>query len=446
MKLVVRGGPLLVALPVASTKSPTIALLFCAVPLLCLAGPVQGQSSSALLRPEIPPDYDRGRNVSVMERPRPDFAPLGIRSGSLLAFPALEIGATTASNVYLSPGPDIRDSFFTIQPSIGLHSDLARHAWTATGRAAFRRYANETALDRNEWEFRSTGRIDIDGYHRAFVQAEAATLSEDPFTSALTPSAAALSVYSRIGGELRFDRQIGRSRLSLSANAARLRFSEIDDQSQKDRNRRTLGAVARAEWALSPGVSLFGQASVTDTDYQMPVRLDLQPNLDSISWRLLGGINMDISGVARGTVGVGYSRRNYSSSEYDDVSGLSIEAELTYFLSASTNIRLNAERRIEDAALADNLAYMNSGVTLGVDQDIGERLIVTGSAGYWKQDFFASTDSNESYRFTARAKFLATRNLWLRLEGAHASRQSFGSAPLPSINETSANITLGVQL
>src|SRR5947207_5799867 len=69
----------------------------CALPTAAAAQ----SDGSVLVDTAIPDNFDRDRNVSVLERPHPDYDPLDIRLGGFIFAPHVEMGAGATNNVYL---------------------------------------------------------------------------------------------------------------------------------------------------------------------------------------------------------------------------------------------------------------------------------------------------------------------------------------------------------
>ena len=409
------------------------------------------QSALPVIQPTIPPDYNQDRNVSVLEQPRPDYDALGIRLGAFLAYPSLDLSVAASDNVYLAPSNKTSDGFAIVQPAIIATSDWSRHQVRLSASGAFRRYFDQVPLNRNEYDVRSLGRLHIGDYSSATVEGQISRLREEPFPSQLHATLDTLSSYQRTYVTARAERQAGRFRLIGAVDRTGYTFSPIhftDDtrQSQVDRNRDITSVAGQVEYARSPGAVFFAQATFSRSDYRRNLLLSGGPNRDSDSERIIGGLNLDLPGLIRGTVGLGYSRRDFSSAMYRTVSGFSAQVELTYFVSRLTNLRLAAHRVIDDSAFADNSAFFDTQVGLGVDHELRRNIIVGANANYGWQNYFDSPLGYKVYRIDANAQYLLSRRLRLRLEGGYGRRDRTGSGLKQVYDEASGRLTLGLQI
>ena len=48
-------------------------------------------------------DFDRGQNVAVLDRPRPDYQAMGIHAGGFMVYPSMAVAAAYDDNVYALP-------------------------------------------------------------------------------------------------------------------------------------------------------------------------------------------------------------------------------------------------------------------------------------------------------------------------------------------------------
>jgi hypothetical protein len=383
---------------------------------------------STVVRPVVAADYNQDRNVSVEERARPDYDALGIRSGGMLILPRLDLGTVVADNVYASPTDRTGDVYFVAAPSVSARSDWSRHALQLSAGGAFRRYANQPVLNREEWNLRALGRLDILDSMSLTGEGQAALIREEPFSSQLSAPLAALSTYRRDFLSTKFERQVGRTRLIATADYTDLRFRPLEFrngviQSQADRNRQIVNVQGQGEYALSPGFVVFGQGTYTDINYDRTL-LNGNPNRDSGGWRAQAGFNADISAFFRGTLAVGYAQRNYKSPIYANVGGLSAQGELTYFLSRNTDITLELHRQLDDAVIVGNGAFFDSAVALRVNHELFSNVLLEGNVAYQNQDYANSNLSYDIVRVGGHADYLINNRFRVRFSTDYGYRTS----------------------
>lgn len=414
-------------------------------------GRASAQTAFPVIQPTIPYTYDQDRNVSVIEQPRPDYDALGTRLGAFLAYARLDLGVAASDNVYISPANKKSDGFVVASPAISATSDWSRHQLRLSANGAFRRYFEQAQLNRNEYDLRSLGRLDIGDYGNLTGEAQLSRLREEPFTSQLDAPLATLSSYQRTYATARGERQVGRTRLILAADLTNydfspIRFADGSRQSQVDRDRKIVTVAGQVEYARTPGAVAFAQLLYSKSDYDRSLLLSGAANRDSSSQRGIVGLNLDLPGLVRGTVGVGYSRRDFDSAVYRTVSGLSLQAELTYFYSALTNFRLAAHRVIDDSAIADNSAFFDTQFSVAADHELRRNVILGTTARYGIQNYFDSPLRYKIYRIDGNVLYLLSRNLRLRLDAGYGKRDRVGVGTKQNFDEATGRLTLGLQI
>ena len=95
--------------------------------LLAPAAASAQQSGEPLLDTTLPPTYDRGRNVSVMDRERPELDPIGIHLGGFTALPSVQFGLGETDNALLTQTERKHDGFVTVKPRVLVRSNWSVH-------------------------------------------------------------------------------------------------------------------------------------------------------------------------------------------------------------------------------------------------------------------------------------------------------------------------------
>ncbi|MDX3909290.1 MAG: outer membrane beta-barrel protein [Sphingobium sp.] len=405
--------------------------------------------ASPLIPATLPDGFDKGRNVSVTERPRPDYDPLGVNLGSFMLFPKVETGVGLTSNVFLTNGNEESDGFAVFNPSVRARSEWDRHQVQLNASGAFRRFFDNSIRNEDAFNLGALGRLDIGDALAVTGEAQYTQQFETPITGDVDSSLAVLSQYERDFLSLRAQYGVGQGRLILAVDRSHFAFDPIRlptgtviDQENRDR---TLSRVtAQAEYALTPSVSFYGQANYGDTNYDTQLSPGIA-NRDSDSYRFIVGSNFDLSALVRGTIGAGYARRNYDSALYKDVSGLSVEAKVEYFPTELTTFGLGLRRVIEDSNIGDTNAYFDNRATARVDHELLRNLILNAIAEYAQQDFISSTRKTTFYRGSAGARYFINRLLGLQLQLSYIKRDTTGDNLGQQFNEFRGQLTLVAQ-
>lgn len=375
----------------------------------------QASNSTTLIQPVISPDFRRDRNVSVLERPHPDFDPLGYRLGSFLINPALTVSPGFTSNVYADNANKKSDVFLITQPSLSLTSDWNVHRLRLVASGDIRRYAKATVRNQNGWSASAIGRLDVSQDLVIDLAGEAGRRFESPFADDVVANTTNVSSYLQTMLNARATYKMGRTRFVTGLERSTFEFNSVDfiDQPSRDQGfrDRTMDRITGiADFALSPSLSLYAELIYDRNDYDT-LLANGNANRDSNGYAIIGGTNFDLAGLMRGSVGVGYSRRDYKSELYPDAKGLSVEAEVEFFPSPITTVGITARRQIQDAALGSTGAYSDNRLGVRIDHELLENLIVSTSADVARRDYFESTQYTDVLSVATEARFQMTRGL-----------------------------------
>lgn len=407
-----------------------VLLTACGLAAAALPGTAAAQDDSILIEPTLPAeyDYDRGRNISVMQRPRPDYDALGIRAGSFLITPRVDLGIGFNDNVFLSESDGVGDTYAIVQPSVRVNSDWSRHQLSGTASGAFNRYFNHPNRNEDNWNVGGLGRLDVTGAVRVTAEVQAGNRFETPFSDSAGAEPATVSNYDYSLISLRGEYHLDRGRFAIAYNRRRFDFNDVDlgglgvfDQSR--RSRTIDGVVGQAERALTPITSVYGQLSYAHTRYDTLLAPGI-PNRDSDGYRIVGGLNFDLPAFLRGTVAAGYTWRNYENAGFRNVGGLSVDARVEYFPTQMTTFTLRARRLIQDSSIAVDTAYFDNRLSLNVDHELLTNLILSAGGDFGLQNYIDSPTDIKLYRLNGRARYMMSRQIWANLGVAYSHRST----------------------
>jgi hypothetical protein len=124
-------------------------------------------------------------------------------------------------------------------------------------------------------------------------------------------------------------------------------------------------------------------------------------------------------GGIRGTIGVGYSIRNYDSPLYSTVSGLSGEAQIETFPTGRLTLSSTARRAIEEIASGTLRPSFNTRANFQVDYEVLRNLLINATAGYTHQP-----RNGDTYQTGVGGRYLLSRRLNLDANATYSRRLS----------------------
>ena len=396
--------------------------------------------------------YGRGRNVSVLERQRPEYDALGEHLGSFTLYPRLETALVYDDNVTALNAHQASDGLALIQPQLDLQSNWSRHALEVAGGGEFHEFFSKSSQNQNGWFARANGHIDVYGDSYILLGADAEHTYDDRLNAGAAPNAAKPVPLQTEGAYGRGIWQLNRFRTTVGFEDREYAYSNVPSQDvdtgaidgvliNSDRNRNEWRLIAREEFAVSPDTAVFGQFSYSDDSYNHPfivVPLGTGPNpltetvnRNSTEFRGLGGANFDFAALMRGEIGVGYVDRTYTPDgirRYPTISGAMFEGKLEYFPSELTTVTLVGSRLVEDAIYSiTSGGFFDTSVNLRVDHELLRNLLLNVGVGYDQDDYEGADRHDHVLSVQGGANYFVTRSVGIGMTVNYANRGASGS-------------------
>jgi hypothetical protein len=97
-------------------------------------------------------------NVTVQDRPRPDYDPIGLRAGSFFLYPTLDLGGLYDDNVYATRRGTESELAATVTPNVRVLTNWNRHQLSFDLGADMAFYPGNSSLDYQDVHLDTTGR------------------------------------------------------------------------------------------------------------------------------------------------------------------------------------------------------------------------------------------------------------------------------------------------
>ena len=379
------------------------------------------QTSSLLLPPATTSndEYDRGHNISVTERGRPEYDAIGVRLGSFIVNPQLTTSVGYSDNVFNDNSNKRADVYSSFEPYVSMASDWSVHQLRLTGEADIRRFAKQTLRNQDAWNVQGSGRIDVTRDLTVRLDAQADRTFESPFSADVVANLTVPSRYLRTFVGTRTVYDSGRSRIIGTLDRSTYTFSSVQfangvERDQRYRDRDVYNGTGTYEIGFSPSLSFYARVEADRNSFELARAFDA-PSRNSTGYRAIAGSNFDIAGVARGTIGIGYSYRNFDASQtYRNVGGVSVEARADWFPSELTSVGVALQRRLVDVDLSNAGSSWDNRIQVTVDHELLYNLIVTIGGEIRKRSYPQLSASTDVYRAEVGSRYQLTR--WLGLD------------------------------
>ena len=358
----------------------------CAVSFTCCAitaavAPAGAQDFGGI---EQAPQYSRGFNTAVRERPHPEWAPIDFDFGGLTLQPQVSVTSLFNDNEKYATSNAKADVSFRIQPAFSLGSNWNRNGFGLQAFVAQTEYVRDSEDNSTEYGATATGHLDV----------------QEDFTVDLRGSDQHL-VLSRSDpdipvdtlGPVEFDRREGQVTVTKTLPIFQLQgivavrnedygTVGLPDNFTYDasgRNGTYLSYSGRVSYGVSPAVAVF-LGALYDQGFR-PTFENL--NQDAQGFNLAGGVNFDLTRLARGELAVGYLVQSYSTPNTPTDSGFAFSANLQYFPTQLTTVSITGERRSAPSSVAGSPGGISLDGSVTVDHELLRNLILSagGQAG-----------------------------------------------------------------
>ncbi|CAN5399452.1 outer membrane beta-barrel protein [soil metagenome] len=376
--------------------------------------------------------FSRSRNVSVQNRPRPDFEAAGIRAGTFLVYPKVEFAAEYNDNIYAAAAGEQGAAVFHLRPEVVVESTWSQHFLTAFARGSLNSTPDYSSEDTGEYSFGASGRVDVQRGANIAGGADFASLYE-PRTDPNSPAAAVEPVAvetsnayvsgSRAKGRLRLSGRTGFR--NYDYEDGRTAAGGVIDQDNRDRE--VTSVSGRVDWAVSPDTAVFIQVAGNDRKYDQAAT-PLAPTRDSSGVEYLAGASFEVGSLARGEIAAGYIKQDYDAVSYKDVDGFSVRGSLEWFATELTTVTFAAGRSVEDAVNPGASAYLSSSASVSVDHELLRNVILSGDLSYSSDDYKGIDRTDDRLSAGVGATYLVNRNIGITARASTFSTESSGAA------------------
>ena len=369
--------------------------------------------------PDTPP-----RRVALP--PQDAFEPLGIRAGTFLLRPAIDITRGYDTNPSHFPGGR-PTGYTTVEPSLNVRSNWSAHEFGFDGRANYSQFDSVSSLDRPMADAKTYLRLDASRDTSVNIEGRYLLSTDYPGSPNVPVDVAKLPTFQTWGTSLGLTQRFNHFELLAKASYDRTMFndSELTDgttSSNHDRDLDQFGGQLRGSYELWPGVKPFVEIGADTRKHDLQFdRNGFQR--DSVGVTPKVGSTFDIGGKLTGEVSVGYTDRRLEDPTLLPVRGVVYDALLKYQATGLTTVTLNANSRADESVVAGWSGALRRDIGIQVDHALRRWLIWTLKAGYGFDDYISNTCcGNSDPRVDKRVSlgsaitYKLSRELWLKGE------------------------------
>jgi hypothetical protein len=355
---------------------------------------------------------------TVLQRPRPEYDPLGVRLGDFFWFPRAELGETYNSNVFASPAP-IYDLITGFQPGFDLLSSFSRNQLNIHGTSQLSFYADHPAQDTQDGRVSADGRLDVTAGSSIFANTQIAHQHISYGTPNSPGNIAQPVTYwnyvARVGYEEHGRRFSYRAEFGVDTsqyNAVPLVGGGILPQSA---NNTTISEVAlRGGYDIVPDYQGYIRAAGDFYNYWRTVPGGIRFN--STVYRVDLGLQIFPRHIIYGEVYAGFLTQNFALSSLPSTTAPDAGGRLVWDVTRLTTLTFTGLRTFITANPSIGVTgagYLQSVFTASADHELLRNLLLNISGSVENDSFQGFSRTDNVFGGSAGLRYLINRNLFL---------------------------------
>lgn len=362
------------------------------------------------------------RGTAVLDRGRPDYDPLGIRSGGFTIYPQATLGLGIDTNVYRQPDGNA-DVFGFARAEALARSNWSRHQAVFDGYVQQSLYLSEADESETTYLVRGAGRLDVNGQDVITGQVLAERMAEDrgSVLGDVDQLGAVISNRARaaLGARIVRGRVNGQVRLAYTHIQYSDDISGGSNLSQRYRENNQYEVGGKVGYQISPGRIAFVSIDHERRRFPFPSPTYLR-DLDQTEF--LAGLESEITPLIRGRAAVGYLFADFQDPTLKTRGGLAIDVEASYLYSELTTINFQARRYVRNVASPRSPSALTTTVRLGADHEYLRNVIISPSVFYESADYIGTDSKAQQFGAALDARWLINRTFRAGLTTAFRTR------------------------
>lgn len=338
------------------------------------------------------------RRITDLARIEP-YDPIGIKIGSFVYFPELEVGGLYQSNLFRRSDaePDVAAE---VRNTSRLVSNWAAHALEVRSTSTLNFHNAFPEENDRAWALEARGRLDI--AKRTNLQGQISHDVRQEGRSAIDASVTGDRIdVTTDDASLTFNHRFNRLSIQLRGAVTENDFGATAGAggaagaSNTDRDTTTTEQAVRASWEFKPTFAVFAEVETNQRDYDVVAVADgLSRTSDGRRYRT--GIDFgSASRMLRGEVSLGYGVQSPDAAALNDVEGVLVDANVAWRMTDLTSLLFTARTDLFDTNTAGTAGVVSHQVGVEARHAFRKYLIASAGLTYTNQDY-DSVDIEES--------------------------------------------------
>jgi hypothetical protein len=380
-------------------------------------------STPPLGRPSVPVGVAPGLPPVAEARPRravredDPYAALGIRAGSMILRPAIDVGGGYDTNAARSGVNRKGSAFHRTELELTGTSDWSRHQLDLGLRGSYTGYSSLANANRPEGDARLALRLDVTRDLTLDAILTERIDTESPSSVNLPGGATKRTPFYTTGAALGATQRFGRLSVALRGTLDRSDYSDVEsggvNVSQKARNFTAYGLRLRTGYEITPGITPFAEALIDRRIHDLAVDAGGYAR-DSSGMTIRAGSSFELARNLTGEASAGYTFRAYEDARLAYLRAPAVDAALTWSISPLTTLNVRAQSEISETTIANSAGARVYRGTATLTHAFLRNFIATATLGFSRTDYDAVTRRENSLTSGLRLEYKFNRMLAVR--------------------------------
>ena len=376
------------------------------------------------------------------------YAALGIRAGSFLLLPSLDLSGGYSTNPeHVSGGPP---SFYAVAaPELQVRSDWSNHSLTADIVGSYTQYGADLVPSLNVPYLNSKidGRIDVTRDTQINLELRGLVNTDNPGSPNLQAAVAKLPLNFDFGDTIGVAHEFNRLSVSFKGTFDRATYdnSQLTNgttASNGDRNFDQYAGITRIGYEIDPGMKPFVEV---EADQRIHDEQFDRNGLgrDSVGVSALLGTAVNLFGTLTGEMAAGYVDRKYQDPTLPNVTGVIANGALIWQPTGLTTAKLATTSQVYETVLDGASGELSRDVSLEVDHAFRTWLIGIARGGYGNDNYVGIPTFDNRWFASAGIVYKFTREMQMN---ALVRQDWQNGSPGSGLSYTATSFLLGLRL
>ena len=407
----------------------------CCLLILMLASALA--SSPAMAQEGLLPS----RDDVAGSRSQPEFTPIDLQFGPLVAVPGVRVEEGYDSNIFGLADNAQGARYTTIAPSLGLRTDWGPHGIDLSGSATLSRYANYASQNTDEYAFHAGGHLDLDSW-TANAAIGFDRTAERRHENGIPLTFGPPSLINSAIQSIEIKRSAGGITVTAHGGAEQLSYSDLERtdgtiQSQAFRDLHVWNLELAATASATNTAAVGAGASYTRS--LSTVRAG--QGSTAIKLRANGAIDL---GMSRFEIEAGYLSHQFDNPLYKDFQGLVFKGQATWYPTPLVTLMASAERSLEPSGDPAAGATVVTSWRLKSNYELLRNLMLNAEYSQREQRFREVSTSTHSRVFAVTGEYSFNHSVAFDAYARHECRSASGTETV--VGRRWCAVTVGIAL